>query len=193
MKIALQNLSLYNAGELCFEWVQLPIGEEELAEAFKRIRVGSEFYDECDCPMEEFMIGDWEFENNVEQEILKNYVGVYCDLEELNEKVEWCEYYDDDDIENAKIIHSMIGCGLEEALENYVARKSFNRYGVNEYVETYVIEAYFADNWECAREILSSVQSYMPSEQFADFIEREYCGDYEIRIDGTDEFFVLYY
>lgn len=192
MRIALQNLSLYNEGKLLFTWLSLPATEEEFEKAFEKIRVGSEFFDECGNPMEEFMLGDWEFENDVEEEILKNYVGEYCNLEELNEMVEWCEDYDDDDIENAKIIHSMIGCGLEEALEDYVAQNKFARYDINTYVETYVIECYFSD-YETAREILNDVQCYMNSDDFADFIERNYCGDYEMRIENTDEFFVLEY
>lgn len=195
MRVALQNLSLYNSGILLFKWIDLPATEEELEEAFKEIKVGSDFYDECGCPMEEFMIGDWEFENEVERELLKDYVDIYCNLEELNDRAEEVSLsdWDDDDIENAKIIDSMIGCGIEEALEDYVDRNRFTRCSIGDFIEMYVIEGMFVENWECARDILSDVRSYMTSDDFADFIESNYCGDYQIRIDGTDEFMCLDY
>lgn len=195
MKIALQNLALYNEGTLLFKWIELPATEEELEEAFEEIMVGEDFYDECGNPMEEYMIGDWEFENDVEEELLKDYVAVYCNLEELNERAEWVSdgNWDDDDIDNAKLIHQITGCGIESALEDYVDRNRFTRCSVDSYVEMYVIERHNPDNWDCIREFIGDVRCYMSTDNFVDFIESTYLGDYEMRIDGTDEFICLDY
>ncbi len=61
--ICIQNLGKYNEGELLFEWVDLPVSDEELNAVLNRIKIcnnGNNYYDDCGNPYEEIMLADWE-------------------------------------------------------------------------------------------------------------------------------------
>lgn len=112
LNICIQNLGKYNEGQLLFKWVELPVSEEELAEAYDSIKVCHDGVEYTDCfgsPYEEVMIADYE------SDIEGLEVGEWSNIEELNELVEELEGAD------AEIISAYIeatGCGLREALDN---------------------------------------------------------------------------
>lgn len=84
MKIWLGNLGCYNEGELHGEWLTLPMSEEDLEAAIKRICLV--FEDRED----EYFIADWECE-------VYGLVHEYSNIRELNEiaeKLESLSYYD---------------------------------------------------------------------------------------------------
>ena len=61
--ICIQNLGMYNEGELLFKWVELPIEESEFTRILDEIRVcnnNNNYYDDCGNPYEEIMLADWE-------------------------------------------------------------------------------------------------------------------------------------
>lgn len=95
INIALTNLSEYNAGKLVYTWLELPASEEEIAEAYDKIRVSHddiEYYDECGCPMEEAFITDYE----TEFDGVRSY-GEYANIEDLNALAEALETMDADE------------------------------------------------------------------------------------------------
>jgi len=88
MEICIQNLGMYNEGTLLFKWLELPASEEEIKKALDEIKICHDdvmYYNDCGCPYEEYMLADWDMG------ILKNEVGEYSNIEELNEKAEFVD------------------------------------------------------------------------------------------------------
>jgi len=123
LNVALTNLGMYNEGTLNFTWLSLPCSDEELAEAFDKIRVSHDdkhYFDKWHCnEYEEYFITDYEsdffnigeYENierlnemaeriaeldESEQEIVKALLDGWCnDLEQCIDKVGDCIVYND--------------------------------------------------------------------------------------------------
>ena len=80
------NLGKYNEGELVGEWIDFPIGEEELEEVKARIGINAEY--------EEFFFTDWELPEGMDWEIF----GEYPSIDEVNDVAEKLESVDDEDV-----------------------------------------------------------------------------------------------
>ena len=53
-KICIQNLGKYNEGVLLFEWVDLPVSDEELDRIYDKIKIchnGKDYYNDSDVLM----------------------------------------------------------------------------------------------------------------------------------------------
>jgi hypothetical protein len=102
-KVCIQNLGKYNEGELVYEWVDLPISDEELAEVYKRIGINFDEPDENGNWYEETMIAD--YENDIGYK-----VGEWDSIEDLNEIAERLGDLDDSELEvlQAAIEHGFI-------------------------------------------------------------------------------------
>lgn len=93
--ICIQNLGKYNEGELWFEWVEMPVSEEELDKVYDRIKIchgDKMYYDDCGNPYEEIMIVDWEYWGNYP-------ISEWSNIEELNEVAEFLNDLSDIDEE----------------------------------------------------------------------------------------------
>ena len=85
--ICVQNLGMYNEGELLFKWVELPIDEDDFAQVLDEIRVCNnynQYYDDCGNPYEEIMLADWEGFGNYP-------VSEWSSIKELNEVAEFLD------------------------------------------------------------------------------------------------------
>ena len=80
LNIYLTNLGKYNEGELVGEWLNLPLSEEEIEEAMKRIGIGDA--DDFGQPYEEFFITDYD------SYIGDHDYGEYADIYEINEMIQ---------------------------------------------------------------------------------------------------------
>jgi len=80
LNVFLTNLGKYNEGELVGEWVELPLDEEEIEEAMKRIGIG--LTDIFGQPYEEYFITDYE------SYIGNHRFGEYENIYELNETIQ---------------------------------------------------------------------------------------------------------
>jgi hypothetical protein len=139
MKIAIQNLNLYNNGELLFTWLNLPASEEEIEAALNKIHVGPDHYNKYGEPMEEYMIGDWEFDSEVEKVVIKDEMSCYSNLNCINEKAKFCQIYSDEDADDARGIQSITGDDIEDVFENYIDTRDYIRMDIWEFVEEYLL------------------------------------------------------
>ena len=103
-RIYLTNLGKYNEGILQGEWVDLPIGEEELKKVFERIGINKEY--------EEYFITDYETDLSIE-------IGEYENIKELNETIEELEDLTDFDIDKANAIIEYDNADLKRVIDSY--------------------------------------------------------------------------
>lgn len=110
MRIFITNLGKYNEGELIWEWVELPVSEEELKEVLEKIGISDE-PDKNGNYYEEYFITD--YETDIEGVEIKEY----SNIDELNELAEEIENLGE---EEQKAVQAMLlnGCDFKEALEN---------------------------------------------------------------------------
>ena len=88
-QICIQDLAAYNNGFLVFEWVKLPVSEEELNEAIKSVLAKGE--ELCkDGVHEEIMLADYE------SDIIE--IGEWSNPFKINEICEELEDLDDTDL-----------------------------------------------------------------------------------------------
>lgn len=80
LNVFLTNLGKYNEGELVGEWIELPLSEEEIEDAKKRIGIGET--DEFGQPYEEYFITDYE------SYIGSHSFGEYENIYEINETIQ---------------------------------------------------------------------------------------------------------
>ena len=100
VRIYLTNLAQYNAGRLIGQWLDLPLSEEELDTALKKV-LGSD---------EEYFITDFEADFRIEE---------FENLTELNEFVENLEELNEHDQEKVIYLINCIGYKRPDALERF--------------------------------------------------------------------------
>lgn len=94
-KICIQNLGKYNEGVLLFEWVDLPVSDEELDRIYDKIKIchnGKDYYNDCGCPYEEIMLADWEDWGDYP-------INEWSNIDELNEVAEFIDSLDEVELE----------------------------------------------------------------------------------------------
>lgn len=111
MEICITDLSAYNKGHLNYEWVSLPIDEEELSTEIKSILNRGEKYFNNEDLHEEIFISDFECDYMD--------IGEYDNIRELNQIAEATELLNDDDIKKIKFL---LGEGLVSNVEDAIER-----------------------------------------------------------------------
>lgn len=90
LKVFVTNLGKYNEGNLCGEWIELPIKEEDLNEVFDKIKICHEnedgekvsYYDSVGNPYEEIFFSS--FETDIDGLEIPEHISI----EDLNEMAE---------------------------------------------------------------------------------------------------------
>lgn len=106
INVFITNLGKYNEGELLGEWISLPIDEDDLEEARKRIGINEEY--------EEEFLTDWECPIKA----LYDLIGEYTSIEYLNELVEQLESVPEDDYAILNVLYDMQGT-FDSMLDTY--------------------------------------------------------------------------
>ena len=130
-RIYLTNLGKYNEGILQGEWVDLPIGEEELKKVFERIGINKEY--------EEYFITDYETDLSIE-------IGEYENIKELNETIEELEDLTDFDIDKANAIIEYDNCNLREVIDSYDDYNWYSGMSGEEYEEMITDDSGYLQN-----------------------------------------------
>lgn len=133
VRIYLTNLAQYNAGRLIGKWLDLPLSEEELSQAFRDV-LGSD---------EEHFITDYEADFRIEE---------YDNVQELNRFAESLEALDEHDQEKVIYLIESVGYKREEALERYEDVMFYKDMTLEDVAEELVEEGCFgniADNIKC--------------------------------------------
>lgn len=153
-RVCIQNLGKYNEGELVYEWVDLPISEEELAEVYKRIGINFDEPDENGNWYEETMIADYENDFGYK-------VGEWDSIEELNEIAERLDNLDENELEvlEAAVEHGFINDN--EDLVNFDP-DDYVLYDVytDEDLGYYIVDEWYGDISELSKETLENYFDY---------------------------------
>ena len=99
IKGCLTNLSSYAEGRLDFEWITLPIDDDELVEVFKRLNIDNEH---------EYFFTDWQGFN----------LGEYVSISEANDIAYQIDELDEHEVNKLKAILEYEGGSIQEALEH---------------------------------------------------------------------------
>lgn len=143
-RIYLTNLGKYNEGTLQGEWVDLPIGEEELKKVFDRIGINKEY--------EEYFITDYETDLNIT-------IGEYENIKELNETIEELEDLTDFEIDKVNAIIEYENYDSVEDLQNVISDyDDYNWYGGMSGAD---YEEMLTDDGGCLQNIPSWLENYI--------------------------------
>ena len=99
LKVFVTNLGKYNEGNLCGEWIELPIEEEDLNEVFDKIKICHEnedgekvnYYDSVGNPYEEIFFSS--FETDIDGLEIPEHISI----EDLNEMAEEIDNLDEEE------------------------------------------------------------------------------------------------
>jgi len=133
VRIYLTNLAQYNAGRLIGKWLDLPLTEEELKQAFQKV-LGND---------EEHFITDYEADFRIEE---------YDNVWELNRFAEQLEALDEHDQERLIYLIESIGYKRQEALEHIEDVTYYKDMTLEDVAEELVEEGCFgniAENIKC--------------------------------------------
>lgn len=141
LKIFVTDLSAYNTGFLCGEWLTLPMDKDELASRVKRILGKCEVL--CnDSFHEEYFITDYEFET-----VDMFSVGEYDNIYTLNDKAQLLEDIEESEHKLIKfLLDENIVSSLEEAIEKRDEVIVYENYSMREVAEEYVEENFDLDS-----------------------------------------------
>jgi len=133
VRIYLTNLAQYNAGRLIGKWLDLPLTEEELKQAFQKV-LGND---------EEHFITDYEADFRIEE---------YDNVWELNRFAEQLEALDEHDQERLIYHIESIGYKRQEALKHIEDVTNYKDMTLEDVAEELVEEGCFgniAENIKC--------------------------------------------
>ena len=141
VRVYLTNLAQYNAGRLIGKWLELPLTEDELKQAFKDV-LGSD---------EEYFITDYEAPFRIEE---------YDNLTELNTFVE--QLNELDEYEQVKAVYLMESVGLtrQEAIQQQEDVTFYQDMTLEDVAEELVEEGIFGN-------LTDTIKGYLDFEKLA--------------------------
>lgn len=163
-QICIQDLAAYNNGFLVFEWVQLPIGEEELQGAITKVLAKGE--ELCSNGVhEEIMLADFE------SDIIS--INEWSNPFQINEICEELEALEEYELKKYKYLVDSVGYNHEEAMRHLDNCDLYENMNLKELAEQFIEEGLFGN-------IPDSIKNYLDYDAIARdlaFDYTEYDGD----------------
>lgn len=163
-QICIQDLAAYNNGYLVFEWVKLPVSEEELNEAIKSVLAKGEELVKCGTH-EEIMLADFE------SDIID--INEWSSPYKINEICEELEALEEYELKKYKYLVDSVGYNHEDAMRNIEDCDLYENTNLKELAEQFIEEGLFGN-------IPDNIKNYLDYDAIArdlgfDYVE--YDGD----------------
>lgn len=135
LRIYITDIQSYNEGSLIGKWIELPMNSDDLNDEIREVLTNGAA--ECgNDEHEEIFITDYEF--TTETKLFD--VEEYSNIEDLNEKCEELEDFDEDDLKRIAYLIDYVGYEFDDALQRYDEVSIYEDSTMEDIVEQYIDE-----------------------------------------------------